>query len=440
MASDLAKRYSDKAAFVHLEVWRDGEANAINQAAADWVFRDGGLTEPWVFLVGADGKVVAPVGQRGHAGGDRTAPPSPSLMPARRERGWGAPSRQTCRPKTIAATDVTLTNVRIGQVDSCARRLRSIRPLASIDDPRPGRHGARPRLLFVARLMLVALLGPASPAFAHAAGGSDISNFSSTITSVSAMTSDGQPTQAGTLPNVSWRVVANDALLEVTNRSGEELLVVGYQGEPYLRVGPDGIWLNANSPASYLNGDRFAAVDVPAEANADAEPRWIRQPDQPTYAWHDHRIHWMSPTTDPPQVQESGGKTETTVFDWTVPYKVGSQTYAVAGTLRWVPPPPAGPWLLAGGAVTTLPFLVALTRARGSARRRALLRVGAVLAAGLVLTGVIHLVDDISAVPATFGQNLAETAKWGSFLLIGAVGAVVACGRATSHRRDSGSR
>jgi hypothetical protein len=274
--------------------------------------------------------------------------------------------------------------------------------------------------------MLVALLGPASPAFAHAAGGSDISNFSSTITSVSAMTSDGQPTQAGTLPNVSWRVVANDALLEVTNRSGEELLVVGYQGEPYLRVGPDGIWLNANSPASYLNGDRFAAVDVPAEANADAEPRWIRQPDQPTYAWHDHRIHWMSPTTDPPQVQESGGKTETTVFDWTVPYKVGSQTYAVAGTLRWVPPPPAGPWLLAGGAVTTLPFLVALTRARGSARRRALLRVGAVLAAGLVLTGVIHLVDDISAVPATFGQNLAETAKWGSFLLIGAVGAVVA--------------
>ena len=31
----------------------------MNEAAADWPYRDDGLTEPWVFLIGTDGSVVA---------------------------------------------------------------------------------------------------------------------------------------------------------------------------------------------------------------------------------------------------------------------------------------------------------------------------------------------------------------------------------------------
>jgi hypothetical protein len=54
----LAARYDDRAVFIHVEIWRDFENQVINQAAADWLLREGDLTEPWVFLIGADGTVL----------------------------------------------------------------------------------------------------------------------------------------------------------------------------------------------------------------------------------------------------------------------------------------------------------------------------------------------------------------------------------------------
>lgn len=55
----LAQRLGDRMAFVHIEVWRDFEKQAINKAAAEWIFRAGAqdINEPWVFVVGRDGKV-----------------------------------------------------------------------------------------------------------------------------------------------------------------------------------------------------------------------------------------------------------------------------------------------------------------------------------------------------------------------------------------------
>ena len=59
VVAELSRSYADRASFVHIEVWRDFQGRVINKAAADWVMRDGDLTEPWVFVVGADGRVVA---------------------------------------------------------------------------------------------------------------------------------------------------------------------------------------------------------------------------------------------------------------------------------------------------------------------------------------------------------------------------------------------
>lgn len=58
VVADLASRYDDRAVFIHVEIWRDRNENAINQAAADWLFRDDNLTEPWLYLIGADGVIV----------------------------------------------------------------------------------------------------------------------------------------------------------------------------------------------------------------------------------------------------------------------------------------------------------------------------------------------------------------------------------------------
>ena len=59
MVQELAGEYGDRADFIHIEVWRDYEGGVINKAAADWIYRKKNLLEPWVFLVGADGRVVA---------------------------------------------------------------------------------------------------------------------------------------------------------------------------------------------------------------------------------------------------------------------------------------------------------------------------------------------------------------------------------------------
>ena len=58
MVEGLAARYEDRAAFIHVEIWQDFESQSITQAAADWLLRDGELTEPWLYLMGADGTIV----------------------------------------------------------------------------------------------------------------------------------------------------------------------------------------------------------------------------------------------------------------------------------------------------------------------------------------------------------------------------------------------
>jgi hypothetical protein len=58
VVADLAADYPDRAVFIHVEVWRDYAGGVINRAAADWLLRDGNLTEPWLFLIGANGTVL----------------------------------------------------------------------------------------------------------------------------------------------------------------------------------------------------------------------------------------------------------------------------------------------------------------------------------------------------------------------------------------------
>jgi hypothetical protein len=60
MVAELAREYGDRAAFIHVEVWKDFQGLVANEAAADWLLLDdGSLQEPFVFLIGADGRIVA---------------------------------------------------------------------------------------------------------------------------------------------------------------------------------------------------------------------------------------------------------------------------------------------------------------------------------------------------------------------------------------------
>jgi hypothetical protein len=59
MVAELAHDYADRASFVHIEIWHDFQKKDVNKSAAEWIYRDGDLTEPWVFVVGADGRIAA---------------------------------------------------------------------------------------------------------------------------------------------------------------------------------------------------------------------------------------------------------------------------------------------------------------------------------------------------------------------------------------------
>ncbi len=136
------------------------------------------------------------------------------------------------------------------------------------------------------------------------------------------------------------KVLYGDDQVWLDNRSGETIVVDGYGGEPYLRFAPDGIYVNVKSPAGYLNQDRFAKSTVPKSATVTAPPHWEKLAGGEIWAWHDHRIHYMSPTA-PKQIRDAPRKPHH-VFDWKVPLTANGKRVFITGSLDYTPPPKDG--------------------------------------------------------------------------------------------------
>jgi hypothetical protein len=143
------------------------------------------------------------------------------------------------------------------------------------------------------------------------------------------------------VPGLSARIVFGDDQLEVTAPPGRTIMFTGYEGEPYIKFDPTGVYWNDRSPARYLNSDRFARLDPPPRASAKARPVWVRVAAGHTYSWHDHRIHWMSPVP-PPAVRDAPDEPHH-VLDWRIPARVvGGPGFAVLGRLDYDPAAVAG--------------------------------------------------------------------------------------------------
>lgn len=61
-STDALQQIADKgpadAAYIHVEVYKDYAKHEVNTAAKQWLLRNGNLTEPWLFLIAPDGKIV----------------------------------------------------------------------------------------------------------------------------------------------------------------------------------------------------------------------------------------------------------------------------------------------------------------------------------------------------------------------------------------------
>lgn len=199
--------------------------------------------------------------------------------------------------------------------------------------------GSGRRAALVAALVAVgAALGPAGPAAADPARPG---NVRSEVTGTST-----------TLP-LRARVVGGDSFLELRVERGHEVVVLDYEGGDYLRFAADGAVLENRGSAAYvLNRTRYA--DGGVDPDRSTAPDWHRVAGDGTYAWHDHRVHWMSPTVAP----------ET---PWRVPVRVDGVKAEILGRYGPVTPPAAWPWWLLAAAALAPGALLAARRPRVAA-------------------------------------------------------------------------
>lgn len=224
----------------------------------------------------------------------------------------------------------------------------------------------RLRAMAVAGFAGVTILTTAAPAGAHGLGGTQPTNYQTRVFGI-------EPS----LPGVALRAVEVGSQLQLTNDSDAPVTVLGYDDEPYLRVGPDGVFENRHSPAAFLNRSSVARDEPPREFDADAQPEWRKVSDGRTVRWHDHRAHWMG-TDDPPDVLRDPGTTHAVIERWEVPLETDGRRYVAAGDVRWIPGPSPWTWVLV--AVMSGAALVAASRTRWWAA-------AAIVALALLLVG-----------------------------------------------------
>ena len=143
-------------------------------------------------------------------------------------------------------------------------------------------------------------------------------------------------------PSIEVGVVGGDSFVELTVAPGTEIVVLGYWGEPYLRFNGNGtVEENRRSPTVAENESRYGGSS-PAGTGATGESQWAEVATDGSYAWHDHRAHWMS---DEPPVAERGDEVLTGV----IPLQVDGATVEVSVAVVWEPAP--SPVALVAGAV-----------------------------------------------------------------------------------------
>jgi hypothetical protein len=234
------------------------------------------------------------------------------------------------------------------------------------------------------------LLGVTAPAAsAHSVSGVSATNFRTELRSV-----------APEVPGLTMRVIEAGSRFELENRSDEEVLVFGYSKEPYLRVGPEGVFENTRSPATYLNRSRRGILAPPGNADPTAPPEWRKVSSEPVARWHDHRIHWMG-NQDPPAVRRDPGRRHVVIPDWVVEMRRGETTIAARGELVWVPGPSPFPWLLLALLLAVGVVALALRPAWGPALAAA--------AAALVAVDAFHAIGVGFANAGSFGTRLGKT-------------------------------
>lgn len=116
------------------------------------------------------------------------------------------------------------------------------------------------------------------------------------------------------------------------NATNEDVIVFGAMGEPFLRIGSDGVFGNRLS-ASLADDQRHRGEPVPGPVDAAAPPDWIQLAAEPRYAWLETRARY--PLEQPPADLIAAGR-PTHLLDWSVPLEQAGNRTVVTGETAWM--------------------------------------------------------------------------------------------------------
>ena len=211
----------------------------------------------------------------------------------------------------------------------------------------------RPLLVAV----LAALTAPGTAA-AHLRTGTTAVDFTAAVTSPA----------VGSTTAFAAGVYSSDLALHLTTHGAHRVVVIGYLGEPFLRVGPHGVIVDTSSPTAASAG---LLKRLPRATAGEAGRRWRLLSPARSVVWHDARVAALAP-----------GSREAT---WQVPILLDGTRTEIAGRVHRYPPPKLWLWLV---LLAPVPLLVLLLRTRARARvdRLCILFGAAAAAAALVLS------------------------------------------------------
>jgi hypothetical protein len=168
---------------------------------------------------------------------------------------------------------------------------------------------------------------------------------------------------AQSMPGIGVEVLDGDRALKLSVAEGHRIVVRGLLHEPVLRIGPDGVWVNAASPT--------AAADKLVSKRRSG---WVRLSSGRSIAWHDHRL--APPPADRPGPAGS----------FAVPVSVDGRDAVIGGTFLRVRSPAVWPWLAGMLAFAAAVTAVAVLRSGWRSRLTVALGGGAGLCALVAVT------------------------------------------------------
>ena len=133
---------------------------------------------------------------------------------------------------------------------------------------------------------------------------------------------------------VRAQVVDGDLRLSLQVPRGETVLVLDYQGVPYLRFEHGDVLANENSQMYYF--DQTPPEDPPPGLRRTAPERWLKVGHGFSYQWHDGRLHAFAVEAIAPGASYAGA--------WQIPVVINGRRTAITGTL-WHRGGPSIVWL-----------------------------------------------------------------------------------------------